>query len=252
MSNNLHEEMNKMKNLFFYKRGQVISEWTNNNLLMEQTTYVTSPTEEQIENGTSGVTVGMSGDTVKEIQTLLKTHGYTTFSSSGKPDKFYGSKTKGAVEAFQMNNVDKKGKNLKKDGIVGPKTWWALHQPAKSRTTTDKTTKPDDKMKTPDGVVENIKKTLEAYWEKIKTMKPEEITKYFETIKEYAKVFGPEVIKEIEKIIEEYSKTLKIEIPVKTTVPGDFDDETEEASKTAVTTKPEEKKDEEGSLPDEF
>lgn len=55
---------------------------------------------------------GSSGTYVKRLQTLLRENGYLI-----KVDGKFGDKTKNAVEKYQ------KKKNLKVDGIVGPKTW---------------------------------------------------------------------------------------------------------------------------------
>ena len=58
---------------------------------------------------------GSKGDAVKELQTLLASHG-----SSLTIDGIFGSGTLSAVKAFQ------KRMGLVVDGVVGPKTWKAL------------------------------------------------------------------------------------------------------------------------------
>jgi GH24 family phage-related lysozyme (muramidase) len=59
---------------------------------------------------------------VKEIQTLLKAHGF----DCGPIDGDYGPKTKAAVVAFQTSL------GLKGDGIVGPYTWAKLSEAPKT------------------------------------------------------------------------------------------------------------------------
>jgi peptidoglycan hydrolase-like protein with peptidoglycan-binding domain len=56
---------------------------------------------------------GCSGQSVKDLQTLLLSLGYTEV---GTVDGAFGSKTESAVKRFQKDN------NLSADGVVGPKT----------------------------------------------------------------------------------------------------------------------------------
>ncbi|MFZ5974798.1 MAG: M14 family metallopeptidase [Bacillota bacterium] len=60
---------------------------------------------------------GSRGPYVKLVQSLLKRIGY----DSGPVDGVFGSQTRQAVIAFQMNN------GLTPDGIVGPATWRAFN-----------------------------------------------------------------------------------------------------------------------------
>ena len=60
---------------------------------------------------------GSRGDLVRQIQTALKAYGF----DPGPIDGNFGSKTMAAVRKFQAS------RHLTQDGIVGPKTWTALH-----------------------------------------------------------------------------------------------------------------------------
>lgn len=62
---------------------------------------------------------GSSGKLVAELQTLLNANGLAIGVADGK----FGPNTKNAVLTFQ------KSKQLKPDGIVGPKTWALLQSP---------------------------------------------------------------------------------------------------------------------------
>ncbi|MGB8686276.1 MAG: peptidoglycan-binding protein [Microcoleus sp.] len=61
--------------------------------------------------------IGSSGDAVKIVQNVLKLNGFY----KGSVDGIFGSITEAAVKKFQTA----KGL-LPADGIVGPKTWYAL------------------------------------------------------------------------------------------------------------------------------
>ncbi|MBQ9326130.1 MAG: peptidoglycan-binding protein [Clostridia bacterium] len=67
---------------------------------------------------------GMSGDDVKEVQTMLKTIGLYT----GNVDGDFGSGTEKAVKAFQ------KSQELTQDGVVGSQTLQKLQKAAQSGT----------------------------------------------------------------------------------------------------------------------
>lgn len=88
----------------------------------------TTLTIEDLKNGRT-VSMGVKGDVVGEIQKLLISKGYKDVSKSGEPDNMFGGMTKAQVEKFQSENKDDKGEQLKKDGIVGPKTINALLAP---------------------------------------------------------------------------------------------------------------------------
>ena len=68
---------------------------------------------------------GKRGEDVKVVQTLLQKEGYFT----GTPLGNFLSRTKAAVQYFQNTHIDFDGEFLEPDGVVGPKTWWALHNP---------------------------------------------------------------------------------------------------------------------------
>lgn len=85
----------------------------------------TTLTIEDLKNGRT-VSMGVKGDVVGKIQELLIAKGYKDVSKSKEPDDMFGSMTKAQVEKFQSDNKDDKGDQLKKDGIVGPKTINAL------------------------------------------------------------------------------------------------------------------------------
>jgi peptidoglycan hydrolase-like protein with peptidoglycan-binding domain len=88
----------------------------------------TTLTIEDLKNGRT-VSMGVKGPVVGEIQKLLIDKGYKEVSKSGQPDNMFGRMTKAQVEKFQLENKDDKGDQLKKDGIVGPKTINALLVP---------------------------------------------------------------------------------------------------------------------------
>jgi len=70
----------------------------------------------QAEGRRPALREGNRGAFVLDLQNQLTTLGYTL----GKQDGIFGSRTLGAVVAFQADN------DLVADGIVGPKTWKAL------------------------------------------------------------------------------------------------------------------------------
>lgn len=78
----------------------------------------TTPTHQTLKQGNSG-------NCVKHLQWLLvnkwSTHGGSQVSNSGGIDGGFGSGTTQAVKTFQSY------KGLTADGVVGPKTWDALH-----------------------------------------------------------------------------------------------------------------------------
>jgi murein L,D-transpeptidase YcbB/YkuD len=85
----------------------------------------TTLTIEDLKNGRT-VSMGVKGDVVGKIQELLIAKGYKDVSKSKERDNMFGSMTKAQVVKFQSENKDDKGDQLKKDGIVGPKTINAL------------------------------------------------------------------------------------------------------------------------------
>lgn len=65
--------------------------------------------------------MGSWGEDVKTLQQLLNQYGYSLTA-----DGIFGQTTKDAIMDFQNRNADETGAPLVVDGIVGPKTWWAL------------------------------------------------------------------------------------------------------------------------------
>ncbi len=70
---------------------------------------------------------GDSGEDVKTLQRILKDHGFFDgMTVSGQ----FGPKTRSAVVAFQQTHIGEDREPLLTDGIVGPRTWWALYNPS--------------------------------------------------------------------------------------------------------------------------
>ncbi len=69
---------------------------------------------------------GAEGEWVVYLQELLVQYGYD-IGEKGVDGKF-GPDTEAAVRLYQENNVDAYQRQLKVDGIVGPKTWSSLTQ----------------------------------------------------------------------------------------------------------------------------
>jgi peptidoglycan hydrolase-like protein with peptidoglycan-binding domain len=65
--------------------------------------------------------IGAWGEDVVTLQKMLNTLGYSL-----KEDGIFGVDTKRAVEDFQNIHSDNTGAPLMVDGIVGPRTWWAI------------------------------------------------------------------------------------------------------------------------------
>ncbi|MBW4671183.1 MAG: peptidoglycan-binding protein [Cyanomargarita calcarea GSE-NOS-MK-12-04C] len=80
----------------------------NNKILVAQSQDVGTQTLPTIGFGNSGVSV-------KVLQRLLRSNGYTV-----KVDGFFGALTETAVKAFQNK------RNLITDGVVGVRTWYEL------------------------------------------------------------------------------------------------------------------------------
>ena len=66
---------------------------------------------------------GLKGKDVKYVQKILKDEG----CFKGVPRGNFLELTKDAVQYFQNTHLGEDGEFLEPDGIVGPKTWWALH-----------------------------------------------------------------------------------------------------------------------------
>lgn len=81
---------------------------------------------------------GMSHNDVKQLQDLLKSKGYFTYSTS---TGYFGPMTKEAVMRFQREA------NLTADGIVGPMTFQALNITTSTKTP-EKDTKPQSTLNT--------------------------------------------------------------------------------------------------------
>ena len=64
---------------------------------------------------------GSRGPTVLRLTRILKKRGFLQSSS-----KLFNRTVYRAVQEFQARHVDKRGRPLVADGIVGSLTWWAL------------------------------------------------------------------------------------------------------------------------------
>lgn len=71
---------------------------------------------------------GDRGAYVTLAQTELQQRGYDVGASG--IDGIFGKATEAAVKAFQKEHTDENGKPLTADGVIGPKTWWALDNAA--------------------------------------------------------------------------------------------------------------------------
>lgn len=67
-----------------------------------------------------------NNESVKYVQNLLQQEGYFF----GRPRGNFLEKTREAVFWFQATHVGPDRKFLDADGLVGPNTWWALHNPS--------------------------------------------------------------------------------------------------------------------------
>ena len=65
---------------------------------------------------------------VRELQTLLSNNGY--FDGQVPSDGLFDDMTHDNVILFQRQHIDQDGLPLVADGVVGPKTWWALKHPS--------------------------------------------------------------------------------------------------------------------------
>lgn len=66
---------------------------------------------------------------VVHLQGLLSSLGY--FQDHTPPDGIFEHVTHDNVVLFQTQHIDVKGRQLKADGVVGGKTWWALKNPSR-------------------------------------------------------------------------------------------------------------------------
>lgn len=63
---------------------------------------------------------------VSDIKALLRSQGHWQGSNS----EVFGTELKATVQYFQSTHLGPDGKYLTGDGIVGPRTWWALYNPS--------------------------------------------------------------------------------------------------------------------------
>jgi hypothetical protein len=68
---------------------------------------------------------GDKGEDVKLVQTILQQEGFF----KGTPLGNFLGVTEAAVKHFQGTHIGENGEFLAADGVVGPLTWWALHNP---------------------------------------------------------------------------------------------------------------------------
>lgn len=71
---------------------------------------------------------GSIGSDVVVIQKLLQSQGFFDDTADG----VFGDKTRSAVLYFQNTHNNQNNQPLIGDGLVGPETWWALHNPSGS------------------------------------------------------------------------------------------------------------------------
>lgn len=64
---------------------------------------------------------GAQGNAVLTVTRALKRRGHIEASTS-----VFDARVRAAVREFQARHVDKHGRPLASDGVVGPLTWWAL------------------------------------------------------------------------------------------------------------------------------
>jgi peptidoglycan hydrolase-like protein with peptidoglycan-binding domain len=82
---------------------------------------MSAPTKPAVENpdpasNTPALQIGSKGQSVKELQGLLKKAGFYKGTATG----VFGNQTQASVMKFQQ------AKHIKIDGVVGTKTWAAL------------------------------------------------------------------------------------------------------------------------------
>lgn len=127
MKTHILQEINRMKFFMNHSRGTVLSEYHDRQLIMEAVTYTAEPAPADIESGAAVLKMPMSGTTTEKIQEKLIDRGYEDIGSSdGNPDGLFGPSTKKMVEKYQSEHSYKGKKPLKKDGIVGPRTYYCL------------------------------------------------------------------------------------------------------------------------------
>jgi hypothetical protein len=71
------------------------------------------------------LSLGSRSPDVKRLETILAAEGFFTYP----PDDVFSEYTFEAVKLFQTKHIGPDGQYLEPDGIVGPKTWWALEHP---------------------------------------------------------------------------------------------------------------------------
>lgn len=76
--------------------------------------------EPELQQGTD------NPDWVRYLQQMLQQYGYDLGEHG--VDGVFGPDTEAAVRLYQENNADAYGRQLRVDGIVGPKTWSSLQQ----------------------------------------------------------------------------------------------------------------------------
>lgn len=95
-------------------------------------------TEAQI-NALPVVKDGDENPLVGDIKAILRSQGHWDGTSSNA----FGPKLKAAVQYFQSTHLGPDGRYLMGDGVVGPRTWWALYHPVGSHQKSN-IVRPDD------------------------------------------------------------------------------------------------------------
>lgn len=70
--------------------------------------------------------VGDTGPAVERLSSILHSQGFWDHGQV----KLYSEALEDAVEYFQSTHIDKFGRPLGSDGVVGELTWWALYNPS--------------------------------------------------------------------------------------------------------------------------
>lgn len=74
--------------------------------------------------------LGSSGPEVEVLHQLLVEQGFDPGEDEWSDPRTFGPETEDAVCYFQQTHVGQGCRHLRVDGVVGPRTWWALEHPS--------------------------------------------------------------------------------------------------------------------------